>query len=269
MAAPDPPPKAKDEPASAPDLSKVDSAWDEDEFDEDATMVAQVPKNLVALSRLKDPEKTAPPREEAPPEKHEAITARPPPMHEPLVMVDAPHEQIADAERPSRTGDEDEDDEEDEVEEEDDGEEDDFSDAAEGDEEARARAADEAAGLDAEARRKAVQERAAARREKARARKLAARERRKDRAAAQRLKQKQPKKRSTPPPPKPSEETATANADGPTEAEALEPTSREQPTLPPAPRPKGLGPRRDMVRMVIIVAVVIALGALVLGLMKQ
>jgi len=242
--------------ASTPDLEALDSAWDDDDLDEDATMVAQIPKNLVALSRMKDPEK-APPRDEAEPEKHEAITARPPPIAgapaEPSVVVDAPHQQIADAAQQEAT-------EEAAAPEDDDAE---ISDAAEGDEEARARAADEAAGLDAEERRKAAEQRTAVRRDKARAKTIAARDRRKAKADVQRQKQKQKKKRSIPP--RANERPAPAEP---------QPTSRERPTVPPArdsaspmEEPVVL-PKQSWARMGIIVAVVVTIGALVIGLAR-
>ena len=252
----------RDPDASAPDLDALDSSWDDDELDEDATTVAKIPKDLIALARMKDHE--PPPKEEAPPEKHEAITARPPPLAngeggavnaphtEPLVVVDAPHEKLAAADRDEA------DDEEDEEEEE--------SDAAEGDEEARARAADEAAGLDEAARRKAADERAQARREKARTKTLAARERRKAKVEAQRAKQKQKKKRSIPP--------RAPNDDAPVLDAA--PTSRERPTgrpaAPDAAVVKGAGalaPRRDWVRMALLCAIVVIIGALIIGLARR
>jgi hypothetical protein len=264
---------------SSPNLSEVDSAWnDEEEYDEDATMVAKVPLDLVALSRRgteleKKPE----------PEKHDAITARPPPQPgaqpgEASVVIDAPHENLPRIETPSveiRAADEDDEDEE--HDDDDDLVADDL-DAGWDIEEERAVAADVAAGLDADARRKAAEARAAQRKEKSRAKKLAAKEKRKARADSIRLKQKKPKKRSIPPPrdslrpaagkvrtPVPPKPAAAARATSP---------SREFPTIPPKDL-HAAGPlasssaRRDMNRMVFIVAIIVVIGALVIGLSRR
>jgi hypothetical protein len=253
-------PKKPDPEASAPvDIAALDSSWDDDDLDEDATMVAKIPRNLVELSRMKDPEK-APPREEAEPEKHEAITARPPPMGaEPSVVVDAPHETLAAEEKDATEAVEEEDDEDDEEE----------DDAAEGDEEARARAADEAAGLDVDARRKAIEERTSLRREKARAKTLAAKERRKARQEDQRLKQKKPKKRSLPPRAagEKADRTSAVPASTPATGAATK-TKTDPPAAPDKKRTSLAAPKTDWMRMVLLVAVVILLGAVVIGLAR-
>ena len=78
---------------SSPDMGSLDSAWgDDDDLDEDATKVAKIPHDLMALSRRG----SALEKDQAPPEKHEAITARPPPVEAAVasVVVDAPHEQL-------------------------------------------------------------------------------------------------------------------------------------------------------------------------------
>jgi hypothetical protein len=263
---------------SSPNLSEVDSAWnDEEEYDEDATMVAKVPLDLVALSRRgteleKKPE----------PEKHDAITARPPPQPgEASVVIDAPHENLPKIETPSveirADGGDDDEDEDEEHDDDDDLVADDL-DAGWDIEEERAVAADVAAGLDAEARRKAAEARAAQRKEKSRAKKIAAKEKRKARADSIRSKQKKPRKRSIPPPresirpaagkartPVPPKPAASARATSP---------SREFPTIPPKDS-RAAAPlvspsaRRDMNRMIFIVAIIVVIGALVIGLSRR
>lgn len=260
---------------SSPDMGSVDSAWgDDDDLDEDATRVAKIPHDLVALSRRG----SALEKDQAPPEKHEAITARPPPVEAAVasVVVDAPHEQLpplaSGSVSVSLAAADDEDLDEDEDEDDDDVNADDL-DAGWDIEEEKAAAADVAAGLDLEARRKAAEQRAVARKDKARAKALAAKEKRKARAEAVRQKQKKPKKRSVPPPAAGSAATRSSRPPPPkAEATSVTSTSREHPTIPPkdskAPlaRPKA---QRDLLRMVLIVAIVVALGALAIGIMRR
>jgi hypothetical protein len=255
---------------SSPSLADVDSAWSEEEYDEDATMVARVPLDLVALSRRGNE------LEKKPEEKHDAITARPPPQPgEASVVVDAPHESLPRIESPSveilaveREGDDGED--------EDDDEDDDLvADDLDGGwdiEEERAAAADVAAGLDPEARKKAAEARAAQRREKGRAKKLAAKEKRKARAESIRLKQKKPRKRSIPPPGRTPVPAKPAKSSRPPPAAAS--SSREFPTIPPKDsRPAAplalASARRDMNRMIFFVAIIVVIGALVIGLARR
>jgi hypothetical protein len=250
----------KDGDLSSPNIDDLDSAWDsdDDELDEDATTVQRIPKELVALSR-RGTEIEEPPKKEEAPEKHEAITARPPPVGtaEPSVVVDAPHEQLAGVQERTSEVDEDEADEA-RAEREDDA-------AVAEAEERRAAAADEAAGLDAEARRRAAEARAAVRKDKQRAKTLAAREKRKAHVESQRQKAKKPKRRSIPP----RESDAEGRA-----KESKPPASRERTTGRPAPMPSDnaaalVAPNRDVLRMVFLVAVVVVLGALVLGLVRR
>jgi hypothetical protein len=261
-------PEPKGGELSAPNLEDVDSHWgDDDDLDEDATTVAKIPQELMALSRrgneLEKPGAAAK-KEEAPPEKHDAITARPPPMAaEQSVVVDAPHETIAEAApapAPAVVEEEDDEDEEDDEEADLDAGWDELAAA----EEKRAAAADEAAGLDAEARRKAAEERAVARKDKARAKTLAAKEKRKAKSDAQKQRQKKPKKRSIPPP--------RARTD------SQPPTSRQRVTGRPAPLAADAAaspsvalakPQRDVLRMVFFVALVVVLGAFVIGLARR
>jgi hypothetical protein len=255
---------------STPSLDELDSAWsEEEELDQDATMVAKVPLDLVALSRRgteleKKPEL---------PEKHEAITARPPPLAgEASVVVDAPHQSLPKVPvAPFDEDDEDEDDEEELAA--------DDLDAGWDIEEERAVAADVAAGLDAEARKKAAEARAAQRKEKLRAKKIAAKDKRKARRESIRLKQKKPRKRSVPPPresgalspgsPIAREARGAPDAEGATETTG----SREFPTIPPkdgrASKSSALAARRDLNRMVLFVAIVVVIGALVIGLARR
>jgi hypothetical protein len=258
---------------SSPDMGSLDSSWgDDDDLDEDATRVAKIPHDLVALSRRG----SALEKDVAPPEKHEAITARPPPVEAPRqgppietavasVVVDAPHEQLPPLASASvAAADEDDEDEED-----DDEPNADELDAGWDVEEEKAAAADVAAGLDAEARRKAAEQRAVARKEKGRAKVLAAKEKRKARAEAVRQKQKKPRKRSVPPPA--AGAAASKSSRPPPKAEAT-PASREHPTIPPteskAPVVRS-GAQRDLLRMIFIVALVVALGALAIGIMRR
>ena len=257
---------------STPSLEELDSAWSDEEFDEDATMVAKVPLDLVALSRRgTDLEAKGSAGTVAEPEKHEAITARPPPLAgEASVVVDVPHQSLP---RAADLFQEEEDEE--------DGEEEpelaaDDLDAGWDIEEERAVAADVAAGLDPDARRKAAEARAAHRRDKARAKKLAAREKRKAHSDSIRQKQKKPKKRSIPPPRDGSADRATPSNTGrePVREAAREPaTSREFPTVPPKGEARSLAPRgtskRDLNRMVLFVALVVVLGALVIGIARR
>jgi hypothetical protein len=255
--------KREDRDASVPNLEAVDSAWsDDEELDEDATTVARVPKELVALSRRggAEPEKKA----EAPPEKHEAITARPPPIAgEASVVVGVPHQELPKLEAVDKREevDEEDEDEEDELEADD-------LDAGWDIEEERAAAADVAAGLDVEARRKASEARAAQRKEKSRAKKLAARDKRKAKSDAIRLKQKKPKKRSIPPPREPREGASRSTPPAKRDSDSP-PTSREHPTIPPAAAAATALARRDLNRMVLFVALVVVLGALVIGLARR
>lgn len=259
---------------SSPSLDELDSAWnDEEQLDEDATMVAKVPLDLVALSRRGiDEAKAKAKAEPEKPEKHDAITARPPPQPgEESVVVDAPHENLPKVEEPRVDANEGEDDEEEDEEHDDDDDlvADDL-DAGWDIEEERAVAADVAAGLDAEARRKAAEERAAHRKGKGRAKKLAAKEKRKARAESLRLKQKKPRKRSTPPP----REAGASRSDAPAKMAGQAPTSREHATIPPKakdsrPAAAVLAARRDMNRMVLFVAIVVVIGALVIGLARR
>ena len=259
----------KDGDLSSPNIDDLDSAWDSDdeELDEDATTVQMIPKELVALSRrgTEEPAKKAeaPAKKPEEPEKHEAITARPPPPGpvEPSVVVDAPHEQVAQAQEQASAADEEEG--EDEVV----GAEAAADEGVAEAEEKRAAAADEAAGLDAEARKKAAEERATARKEKQRAKTLAAREKRKAHVESQRQKAKKPRRRSLPP--------RESGAD--TEAKARDskpPSSRARVTGRPAAmtsaRPATVvAPNRDMLRMVFLVAIVVVVGAFVLGLVRR
>jgi hypothetical protein len=289
-----PVPKVKEGELSAPSLDDLDSNWggDEEGLDEDATTVARIPQELMALSRRgNELEKPAPAakKEEAPPEKHDAITARPPPIAaEQSVVVDAPHEKVDKAPEPAPAdpavvaGDEDEDDDEEEDDEDDPDETDAGWDELVAAEEKRAVAADEAAGLDAEARRKAAEERAAARaarKEKGRAKTLAAKEKRKAKADAQRQRQKKPKKRSIPPPRDGTSPAAPGR--GPNQGTAARkdsqpPTSRQRVTGRPAPLDAGAASsaplaksQRDVLRMVLLVALVVVLGAFVIGLARR
>ncbi len=263
-----PPPSSGEADRSSPSLEELDSAWAEEgeEYDEDATMVAKVPLDLVALSR-RGTELESKPRIE--PERHEAITARPPPpaSGEASVVVDAPHQTLPKIEVEEAEENEDEQDE-------DDLDADDL-DAGWDIEEERAAAADVAAGLDPEARRKAADARAVQRRDKQRAKKLAAKEKRRARADSIRLKQKKPKKRSIPPPRPSSSARSTPPRAAVEAAEGSE--SRERPTIPPA-EPRGavvVAPgsasktRRDATRMAFFVALVVVLGALAIGLMRR
>lgn len=255
---------------SSPSLADVDSAWNEEEYDEDATMVARVPLDLVALSRRGTE------LEKKPEEKHDAITARPPPQPgEASVVVDAPHETLPRIEAASievlGIGEDDEGDLDEPHDEDDDLVADDL-DAGWDIEEERAVAADVAAGLDAEARRKAAELRAAQRRERGRAKKLAAKEKRKARADSIRLKQKKPKKRSIPPP----RESAAGRTPVPAKPSKPVPeaatSSREFPTIPPKdsrPAAPLASARRDMNRMVFFVALIVVIGALVIGLARR
>lgn len=268
-------PTKEDKDQSSPSIEELDSAWADEgeEFDEDATRVAKIPMDLVALSRRgNELEAKAKPE----PEKNDAITARPPPpaAGEALVVVDAPHQtvpriQIEDDE-PARDdaagGDEDEDDEDLDA---------DDLDAGWDVEEERAAAADVAAGLDVEARRKAAEARAILRREKLRAKKLAAKEKRKARADSIKLKQKKPKKRSIPPPREGAREGREGAVAKAVDADLADSTARERPTIPPkegrAPlaAPAQSGMKRDVTRMVLFVAIIVVLGALVIGLMRR
>jgi hypothetical protein len=261
-----PPPGTGKEAAegSSPSLDELDSSWGDDEvFDEDATMVAKVPLDLVALSRRGSELQEVGKKVEEP-EKHEAVTARPPPMVEASVVVDAPHEQLPPGESRAK-GDDDDDDEDD-----DDNLVADDLDAGWDIEEERAAAADVAAGLDAEARRRASEARAQQRKERARAKTLAAKEKRRARADEIRRKQKKPKKRSIPPPPR---DAPGAIHKAVAKAESLDPpASRERPTLPPeasrVPDRAALA-KRDTLRMVLFVAVVVVIGALTIGVMHR
>jgi hypothetical protein len=276
----------------SPSLEELDSAWsDEEEYDEEATRVAKIPLDLVALSR-RGPELEA--KGKPAPEKHEAITARPPPpgAGEASVVVDVPHETLPNTlskiepEAAAAGTDLDGPDDDDDLEADD-------LDAGWDIEEEKAVAADLAAGLDAEARKKAAEERAAHRKEKARAKKLAAKEKRKAHAESIRLKQKKPKKRSNPPPRDSAAVRAAANAKAPTEAvKAREATSRtsssssppkkdarpdagarpaagERPGAVARPAAARALARRDMTRMIFFVAIVVVIGALVIGLSRR
>jgi hypothetical protein len=249
-----------------PSLPEVDAAWGDDEdYDEDATRVAKVPHALVALSR-RGPELGA---DAAPPEKHEAITARPPPMAEgeASVVVSAPHQQLpavaADDDEAGEAGEEDDDDDLDA----------DELDAGWDIEEEKAAAADVAAGLDPEARRRAAEERATARREKGRAKALAAKEKRKARAEAIRQKQKKPKKRSIPPPRDSESGPAKAKSSRPPESEpeanVAEPKTLDRTHRTTVKRAKTRTLRDDVLLMVLVVAIVVAVGALTIGLMRR
>jgi hypothetical protein len=259
-----PPPSgvgAGDGDKSTPNLDELDSAWSEEEYDEDATMVAKVPHDLVALSRRGTELET---KAKAPvePEKHEAITARPPPQAgEASVVVDVPHQNLP------KLDDLFQDEEEEEQEEEEELAADDL-DAGWDIEEERAVAADVAAGLDPDARRRAAEARAAQRREKGRAKKLAAKEKRKAHSDSIRQKQKKPKKRSVPPP----RDVAAERSSPANTGQALA-TSREHPTVPPEPEARPLATRgnakRDLNRMVFFVAIVVVVGALAIGLARR
>ncbi len=246
---------------SSPNLDELDSAWDSDdeELDEDATTVQRIPKELVALSRRGVEEAEAKKTEE--PEKHEAITARPPPIGEqqPSVMVDAPHEKLAQAqERASLVDDE-------EFEAEDAAAEEEADEVVAEAEEKRAAAADEAAGLDAEAQKRAAEERIAARKEKSRAKTLAAKEKRRAHVESQRMKAKKPRKRSIPPREPEREKRAS---------DSQPPTSRARVTGRPAAMANEASalldaPNRDVLRMVFLVAIVVVIGALLIGLSRR
>jgi hypothetical protein len=264
-----PPPSGDgDRDKSTPSLEELDSAWSDEEYDEDATMVAKVPLDLVALSRrgTELEAKQAPAAAEPEKQKHEAITARPPPQPgEASVVVDVPHHSLPKVED-IFSEEEDEEDEEPELAADD-------LDAGWDIEEERAVAADVAAGLDPDARRKAAEARAALRREKGRAKKLAAKEKRKAHSDSIKQKQKKPKKRSIPPPPRDgATDRATPSNTGrePVRAQSV---SREFPTVPPKGEARPLAPRgtskRDLNRMVLFVALVVVLGALVIGLARR
>jgi hypothetical protein len=246
---------------STPSLDDLDSAWSEGEFDDEATMVAKVRHDLVELSR-RDIDTPRPGPAAA---KNETITTRPPPG-EASVVIDSSVESMVKVEVTVDVGGdgdaegEDDDEDEDELDA-------DALDAGWDIEEERAVAADVAAGLDPEARRKAAEERAEQRKDKMRAKKLAAKEKRKAKTDAIRQKQKKPKKRSNPPPgrstpPPPSREDAGAPL-------ARE---RERETLPPAevrPTAAAIAARRSLNRMVFLVALVVLVGALVIGLARR
>jgi hypothetical protein len=258
--------------ASMPSLDELDSAWsDDDDLDEDATTVAKIPKELVAMSRRgTELESEERPAKAELPEKHEAITARPPPLAgEASVVVDAPHTAMAKSAAGGPEEDGDEDDEDDDEEHEDELAADDL-DAGWDVEEERAVAADVAAGLDVEARKKAAEVRAAQRKEKGRAKKIAAKEKRRAHAESIRQKQKKPKKRSTPPP---REVAATRSSPpGKGRGEGVPSATREHPTIPPKEARRGaaaLAARRDLNRMVFFVALVVFFGALVIGLARR
>ncbi len=247
---------------SSPNLADVDSAWaEEEELDEDATMVAKIPMDLVALSRRgQELEKKI---EE--PEKHEAITARPPPPGTEASVVVAPDPPV-----PEDLPDEEVDLEDEEAEEEEELSAEDL-DAGWEVEEERAAAADEAAGLDADARRKAAEVRAAQRKEKARAKKIAAKEKRKAKADAIRQKQKKPKKRSTPPPPRNVVTRSSSPPGGEPKRDAAKGAARAEAAQGKAPRftKAELAARRDLNRMVLFVALVVVMGAFAIGLVRR
>jgi hypothetical protein len=249
----------KDGDLSSPNLEELDSAWDsdDDDLDEDATTVQKIPKELVALSR-RGTEIEQPVKKTEEPEKHEAITARPPPNAEPSVVVDAPHEKLAKAQERASIADAEENEEEDEAAEEE------ADEVVAEAEEKRAAAADEAAGLDAEARKALAEARVSARKDKARAKTLAAKEKRKAHVDAQRQKAKKPKRRSTPP--RAPEEEQRASDSQP-------PTSRARATGRPAAMPSEgsalAAQNRDVLRMVFWVAMVVVFGAFVIGLARR
>jgi hypothetical protein len=269
---------------SSPNLDELDSAWNDDQepFDEEATMVAKVPLDLVALSRRGNEVETK--GRAAAPEKHEAITARPPPPPpgEASVVVDAPHHSLPNLESIEvRTASlhlpvQEEAEEGSQAEAHDDDDElvaDDL-DAGWDIEEERAVAADVAAGLDAEARREAAEARAALRKEKARAKKRAAKDKRKAHAESIRLKQKKPKKRSNPPPRDSAAAVRSSAPPAKAKAAAAPSKVREQRSDPPAEAEVAQAParaaaRRDMTRMVFFVAIVVVIGALAIGLARR
>ena len=246
-----------------PSLDELDSLWsDDDAYDEEKTMVAKVRHDLVELTRRGvDPETKG--KGEEPPEKHEAITARPPPLTgEASVVVAVTHESAPKIEEPAGDEEEQDEDEEEELAADD-------LDAGWDIEEERAAAADVAAGLDVEARRKAAEARAVQRRDKARAKKLAAREKRKAKTDAIRQKQKKPKRRSTPPP----RDAASGGSTPPPRGDSDAPlATRERPTIPPKEArttAAAITARRDLSRMILLVALVVLVGALVIGLARR
>lgn len=262
---------------SSPSLDELDSAWsDEEGLDEDATRVAKIPLDLVALSRRGN-ELEAKAAPAPPPEKHDAITARPPPpAGEASVVVDVPRETVRKIES-AGSAETDTNGELEASQDDDDDLEADDLDAGWDIEEERAAAADVAAGLDAEARKKAAEARAAARKEKLRAKKLAAKEKRKAHAESIRLKQKKPKKRSNPPPPRDSTPVRGAakakgsSSDAP-RAEGRAADAPKEKAGTGSARPAAVvrsSARRDMTRMVFFVAMVVVIGALVIGLSRR
>jgi hypothetical protein len=96
-----------------------------------------------------------------------------------------------------------------------------------------------------------------------RAKKLAARDKRKAKTDAIRQKQKKPKKRSNPPP---------GRSTPPPRDDSGAPSLRERETVPPAevrPTAAAITARRSLNRMIFLVALVVLLGALVIGLARR